>query len=52
MDKQSFLAEYNISEADLLEADISWEELVLIEGEYRKLEKNFSPRIRVTSCIF
>ena len=39
MDKQTFLAEYNISEADLLEADISWEELVLIEAEYRKLEK-------------
>ena len=38
MDKQSFLTEYNISEADLAEANVSWEELALIEAEYRKLE--------------
>ena len=38
MDKQAFLAEYNITQADLDAADISWEELVLIEAEYRKLE--------------
>ena len=39
MDKQTFLTEYNISEEDLLAAEISWEELALIETEYRKLEK-------------
>ena len=38
MDKQTFLTEYNISEEDLLAAEISWEELALIEAEYRKLE--------------
>ena len=38
MDKQKFLTEYNISEEDLLAAEISWEELALIEAEYRKLE--------------
>ena len=38
MNKQEFLTEYNISQADLDAADISWEELVLIEAEYRKLE--------------
>ena len=38
MDKQAFLTEYNISQADLDAADICWEELLLIEGEYRKLE--------------
>ena len=39
MDKTTFLNEYRISEADLLAAEISWEELALIEKEYRKLEK-------------
>lgn len=39
MDKSEFLAEYNISEADLQAAEVSWEELVLIEAEYRKIEK-------------
>ena len=38
MDKHTFLAEYNISEEDLLAAEITWEELALIEKEYRKLE--------------
>lgn len=38
MDKGTFLAEYNISEADLAEAGIAWEELALIEAEYRKIE--------------
>ena len=38
MDKHAFLTEYNISEDDLIEANISWEELTLIEAEYQKLE--------------
>jgi len=38
MEKYEFLKEYNISEKDLAAADISWEELVLIEQEYNKLE--------------
>ena len=38
MNKDAFLAEYNLSDADLLEANVSWEELALIEKEYRKLE--------------
>ena len=39
MDKLTFLSEYNISEEDLLAAEVSWEELVLIADEYQKLEK-------------
>ena len=38
MDKQTFLATYNLSEYDLQEANISWEELSLIAEEYGKLE--------------
>ena len=38
MDKNGFLTEYGISEADLTEADITWEELARIEKKYRKLE--------------
>ena len=38
MNKETFLAEYNLTDADLLEANVSWEELALIEQEYRKLE--------------
>ena len=38
MNKQEFLAKYDLTEADLLEADITWEELVLIEEEYKKHE--------------
>ena len=38
MDKNSFLATYNFTEADLIEANISWEELSLIEEEYKKIE--------------
>ena len=40
MDKSAFMAEYNISEEDLQAAEISWEELTLIESEYRKIEGN------------
>ena len=38
MDRTAFLAQYNISETDLAEAGICWEELALIEEEYRKIE--------------
>ena len=38
MDKNTFLTEYGVSEEDLLEANISREELALIEADYRKLE--------------
>ena len=38
MEKQAFLSEYGISEQDLTEANISWEELSLIEEEYLKIE--------------
>ena len=38
MDKKDFLAEYHIGEEDLQAANISWEELALIEAEYRKIE--------------
>ena len=38
MDKNAFLKEYGIDEEDLREANISWEELALIEADYRKLE--------------
>ena len=39
MDKSSFLAEYNIDEADLAAAKITWDELALIAEEYQTLEK-------------
>lgn len=39
MDKQDFFAAYNLTERDLTEADISWEELSLIEEEYLKIEQ-------------
>ena len=38
MDKQQFLSTYNISEQDLAEANISWEELSQIMDEYRGIE--------------
>ena len=38
MDQQTFLATYNLTECDLQEANISWEELSLIAEEYSKLE--------------
>lgn len=38
MEKQAFLSEYGISEQDLTEANISWEELALIQEEYLKIE--------------
>lgn len=38
MDKNVFMAEYNIHDADLTAAGISWDELLLIESEYRKIE--------------
>lgn len=38
MDKNAFKAEYNLQDADLVQAQISWEELQLIESEYQKIE--------------
>ena len=38
MDKETFLATYNLTECDLQEANISWEELSLIADEYGNLE--------------
>ena len=38
MDIQAFKAEYNIQDADLAEAGITWEELLRIESEYQKIE--------------
>ena len=40
MDKNTFLAEYGLSDADLAEAKISWDELALIHAEYEKLEQH------------
>ena len=40
MDKNAFFAEYKLSEADLTEANITWEELTRIETEYRQLERS------------
>ena len=39
MDKNTFFAEYKLSEEDLREANITWEELMRIEEEYRSLER-------------
>lgn len=38
MDKYAFLTEYNLTEADLLAAEVTWEELTLIAKAYRNLE--------------
>lgn len=38
MNKCDFLAAYNLTDSDLIEADISWEELSLIADEYQKIE--------------
>ena len=40
MDKNTFFAEYKISEDDLLEANITWDELTLIEEAYCKIERS------------
>ena len=40
MDKNTFLTEYKLCEEDLVEANISWEELTRIEEEYCKLERS------------
>ena len=36
MDKQAFLEKYNFTESDLSEANLSWEELALIEEDYQE----------------
>ena len=38
MNKNTFLAEYNISEDDLRAANVTWDELALIAEEYKTLE--------------
>ena len=40
MDKQTFLETYRLTEDDLIEAGICWEELILIEEEYHKIESS------------
>jgi len=40
MDKNAFFAEYKLCEADLIEANITWDELMRIEEEYCKLERS------------
>ena len=40
MDKNTFLAEYKLSDADLREANITWDELTRIEEEYCSLERS------------
>ena len=37
MSKEEFLLQYNISDADLEEAKIEWQELELIVKEYAKI---------------
>ena len=39
MDQNAFFAAYNLTKEDLLAANITWNELLLIESEYLKLEK-------------
>ncbi len=40
MDKNTFFAEYKLSEDDLIEANFTWDELMRIEEEYRKIERS------------
>lgn len=39
MNREQFLTTYNLTEKDLREADITWEELETIETEYLKIER-------------
>ena len=39
MNKAEFLSTYNLTETDLQEAEITWEELEMIAEEYQKIEK-------------
>ena len=39
MDKQEFFEKYGLNESDLSEADVSFEELVLIAEDYQKNEQ-------------
>ena len=39
MDKNAFFAEYKLSDEDLTAANITWEELLRIEAEYRSIER-------------
>ena len=39
MNKAEFLSTYNLTETDLQEAEITWEELETIAAEYQKIEK-------------
>ena len=40
MDKNAFFAEFKLSEEDLTEANITWEELLRIEEAYLGLEQS------------
>ena len=40
MDKNTFFAAFKLDEADLTEANITWEELLRIEAEYSKIERS------------
>ena len=40
MDKHAFFAEYKLSEDDLIEANITWDDLLRIEEAYRKQERS------------
>ena len=39
MDKNTFFAEFKLGEDDLIEANITWDELTRIEEEYCKIER-------------
>ena len=40
MDKNTFFAEYKLDQDDLVEANITWDELMRIEEEYRGIERS------------
>ena len=40
MDKNTFFAEFKLTEEDLKEANITWEELLRIEEAYGKIERS------------
>ena len=39
MDKRAFFAEFDLSDRDLMEANITWEELLRIEEAYLGIER-------------
>ena len=47
IDKKEFLSTYNMTEEDLVLANITWDELMLIIDEYEKTNKAFLSALEI-----